>query len=59
MATKDDDILSGEVPAPDAEPTAAERAKAKAFADMIDKTLSGRLPRRCSPTTARCSRSRR
>jgi len=44
MATKDDDILSGEVPAPDAEPTAAERAKAKAFADMIDKTLSGRLP---------------
>jgi len=44
MATDDDDILSGPVPAPDAEPTAAERAHAKTFAELVDKTLSGRTP---------------
>lgn len=37
MATDDDDILD-----PDAEPTAAERAHAKAFAELLDKTLAGR-----------------
>ena len=40
----DDDILTGTVPEPDAEPTAAERAHAKTFADLVDKTLSGRTP---------------
>jgi hypothetical protein len=44
MATDDDDILSGLVPDPDAEPTAAERAHAKTFAELVDKTLSGRTP---------------
>src|SRR5262245_18840857 len=40
----DDDILTGLVPDPDAEPTAAERAHAKTFAELVDKTLSGRTP---------------
>lgn len=44
MATDDDDILTGPVPDPDAEPTASEKAHAKTFADLIDKTLSGRVP---------------
>jgi hypothetical protein len=44
MATDDDDILTGPVPEPDAEPTAAERAHAKTFAELVDKTLSGRTP---------------
>ena len=44
MATDDDDILSGPVPDPDAEPTAAERAHAKTFAELVDKTLAGRTP---------------
>jgi len=45
MKTDDDDFLTGAVPDPDAEPTAAELAHAKAFADLVDKTLvSGRMP---------------
>jgi len=44
MANHDDDILTGPVPDPDAEPTAAERAHAKTFADLVDKTLAGRTP---------------
>jgi hypothetical protein len=44
MPTDDDDILTGPVPEPDAEPTAAERAHAKTFAELIDKTLAGRTP---------------
>jgi hypothetical protein len=40
----DDDILESSVPDPDAEPTAAERAHAKTFAELVDKTLSGRTP---------------
>lgn len=44
MATDDDDILTGPVPFPDAEPTAAERAHARTFAELVDKTLSGRTP---------------
>ena len=43
MATEDD-ILTGPVPDPDAEPTAAERAHARTFAELVDKTLSGRTP---------------
>ena len=44
MSTDDEDILTGLVPDPDAEPTAAERAHAKTFAELVDKTLSGRTP---------------
>jgi len=40
----DDDILSGPVPDPDAEVTASERAHAKTFAEIVDKTLAGRTP---------------
>jgi hypothetical protein len=39
-----DDLLAGPVPNPDDEPTAAERAHAKTFAELVDKTLSGRTP---------------
>src|SRR5690349_13999361 len=44
MATDDDDILTGPVPAPDADATPSERARAKTFADLVDKTLAGRTP---------------
>jgi len=45
MKIDDDDFLTGAVPDPDTEPTATERAHAKAFSDLIDKTLaSGKLP---------------
>jgi hypothetical protein len=44
MPTDDDDILTGAVPDPEAEPTAAERAHARTFAELVDKTLSGRTP---------------
>ena len=40
----DDDILTATVPDADAEPTAAERAHARTFADLVDKTLAGRTP---------------
>jgi hypothetical protein len=40
----DDDFLDGPIPAPEAEPTAGERAHARAFADLVDKTLAGRTP---------------
>jgi hypothetical protein len=42
MATDDDDILTGPVPAPDADATPTERAHAKTFADLVDKALAGR-----------------
>jgi hypothetical protein len=32
------------VPAPDAEPTSAEKAQARAFGDLLDKALAGRTP---------------
>jgi len=44
MATQDDDTLTGPVPDPDAEPTAAELAHARRFADLVEKTLAGRTP---------------
>ncbi len=46
MANKpsDDDILTGPVPAPDAEPSSTERAHAKTFGELVEKTLSGRTP---------------
>jgi hypothetical protein len=40
----DDDILSAPIPEPDDEATPSERARAKTFADLVDKTLSGRTP---------------
>src|SRR5215210_7114130 len=42
--SEDDDFLTSDVPDADAEPTASERAHAKTFADLVDKTLSGRTP---------------
>ena len=44
MATQDDDTLTGAVPDPDTEPTPTELARARRFADLVDKTLSGRTP---------------
>lgn len=44
MATDDDDILTGPVPLPEAEATTSERAHAKTFADLVEKTLAGRTP---------------
>jgi hypothetical protein len=43
-ARDDDDLLTGPVPAPDDEPSAVERTHAKAFAELVDKTLAGRTP---------------
>lgn len=42
MATQDDD--SAPTPDPESEPTAAELAHARRFADLVDKTLSGPTP---------------
>jgi len=42
MATDDDDILTGPVPDPEAEATTSERTRARAFAELVDKTLAGR-----------------
>jgi len=39
-----DDFLTSPVPEPDAEATPSERAHAKTFADIVDKTLVGRTP---------------
>jgi hypothetical protein len=44
MATQDDDPLRGPVPEADAEPTQAELAQARRFAELVDKTLAGRTP---------------
>jgi hypothetical protein len=44
MATQDDDTLTGAVPDPDTEPTPTELARARRFADLVDKTLSDRTP---------------
>jgi hypothetical protein len=44
MARQDDDTLTGSVPDPETEPTAAELAHARRFAEVVDKTLSGRTP---------------
>lgn len=44
MATQDDDTLTGSVPNPEAEPTPAELAHARRFAELVDKTLAGRTP---------------
>jgi len=44
MATQDDDTLTGSVPDPDGEPSAAELAHARRFAELVDKTIAGRTP---------------
>ena len=44
MATHDDDFLTSPVPEPDVEATPSERAHAKTFADIVDKSLVGRTP---------------
>jgi hypothetical protein len=44
MATQDHDTLTGSVPDPEAEPTPAELAHARRFAELVDKTLAGRTP---------------
>jgi len=44
MTDHNDDYLAGPVPEPDAEASAAERAHAKTFAELVDKTLAGRMP---------------
>jgi hypothetical protein len=44
MAMHDDDALTGSVPDPDTEPTPAELAHARRFAELVDKTLTGRTP---------------
>jgi len=44
MATQDDDTLTGSVPDHDTEPSPAELAHARRFAELVDKTLSGRTP---------------
>ncbi|HEY0993315.1 MAG TPA: hypothetical protein VGD80_39960, partial [Kofleriaceae bacterium] len=36
--------MTGAVPDPDTEPTPTELARARRFADLVDKTLSGRTP---------------
>jgi len=41
---QDDDTLTGSVPDPEAEPTPAELAHARRFAEVVDKTLAGRTP---------------
>jgi len=43
MATQDDDNVA-RIPDPDVEPTASELAHARRFAELVDKTLSGRTP---------------
>jgi hypothetical protein len=43
MATQDDDDLA-RIPEPETAPTAAELARARRFAEIVDKTLSGRTP---------------
>ncbi len=45
----DSDFLAAPIPEPDAEPTAAERAHARTFADVVDKTLAGHTPPAMSP----------
>jgi hypothetical protein len=42
--TNDDDILNAPVPEPLDEATVSERARAKTFADIVDKAITGRAP---------------
>ena len=40
----DDELDPHPVPDPDAEPTAAEKSRARAFSDLVDKVVAGRPP---------------
>lgn len=42
--TGNDELDPDPVPAPDAEPTATEKTRARAFADLVDKVVAGRPP---------------
>ena len=44
MSNNDDDTLNGPVPEPDATASSSERAHAKTFAELVDKTIAGRTP---------------
>ncbi len=44
MSSRDDDYLDRDVPAPEADATAAERSHAKTFGDIVDKAIAGRPP---------------
>jgi len=44
MSNNDDDLLNGPVPEPDAAASSSERAHAKTFAELVDKTIAGRTP---------------
>jgi hypothetical protein len=44
MANNDDDTLNGPVPEPDTTASSSERAHAKTFAELVDKTIAGRTP---------------
>lgn len=44
MANNDDDTLNGPVPEPDTAASSSERAHAKTFAELVDKTIAGRTP---------------
>ncbi|MCA9680245.1 MAG: hypothetical protein KC464_34775, partial [Myxococcales bacterium] len=42
---EDDDAFDpGPVPGPDDEPSPAERARARAFGELLDKVVAGRAP---------------
>lgn len=44
MSNNDDDVLTGPVPEPDAAASSSERARAKTFSELVDKTIAGRTP---------------
>lgn len=44
MPNNDDDLLNGPVPEPDTAASSSERAHAKTFAELVDKTMAGRTP---------------
>ena len=44
MSNNDDDLLNGPVPEPDAAASSSERARAKTFSEVVDKTIAGRTP---------------
>ena len=44
MAHDDDDFLTSPVPDADADASPSERAHARTFAELVDKTLTGRTP---------------
>ncbi|HTJ41105.1 MAG TPA: hypothetical protein VL463_03390 [Kofleriaceae bacterium] len=41
--------LDDDIPGPDDEPTAAEKARARSFGDLVDRAVAGRAPAAMSP----------